>query len=794
MPLISTPIPNLINGVSQQPPSLRMSTQCAEMINCYPSVVEGLVKRPPIEHVEKLISGSVGEAYVHMYQRDTNEKYVVVVRDDSIKVFDLDGVEKTVTTPDGVAYLNSTNPRDDFRLMTVADYTFVVNRTFTPAMNTATIAGMTHKGMVFVKQGTYGGKYEVFVDGVSKALYTTSTSSVGDIATDVIAAGLQSQLVTNLGAGWSTWRVGHVIMIKKDDGTAFTLRTSDPLGGEALKSNTGTVQSLTDLPTTCKHNQIVKVAGDNDSDFDDYWVKFTANDSSFSEGYWNETVGIGAEYSYNAATMPHVLVANGDGTFTFKRATWANRVAGDETSAPDPSFIGSQISDIAFFRDRLVFISGQNVILSTAGDYFNFFPSTVTDVLDDQPIDISASHNKVALIRHAIPFNKQLLLFSDQTQFVLTSDELLTPKTAAITTSTEFETSPNARPVGAGQNVFFVTDKGEFSGVREYFVDSDTETNDAADITSHIPQYIRKGIRSLAVSSAEDVFTLSSDDTTYDHLLYIYKYYWQGSEKLQSSWGKWDLSQEDGAVSVKGFYFVNSTLYIVVQRGSDGLFLERVRLESARLDVYQDFITHLDRRITESECTSVTYDSGTNLTTWTLPYTVRSDHMAVVTRGTVGGATGGREINITATKGSNAITAAGDWSSTDVFIGNKYRAYYEVSEPVLKEASPGGGQVANQSGRLQVRNFSVSYNNTGYFNVKITPKYRGTYENPFTGRITGAGANILGVPALDEGVHKSSVMANSKEVTVEIESWSPMPMKLQSAEWEIFWSQRSARR
>ena len=45
MPLVSRTIPNLVQGVSQQPEVLRLSSQATEQINGFSSVVEGLKKR-----------------------------------------------------------------------------------------------------------------------------------------------------------------------------------------------------------------------------------------------------------------------------------------------------------------------------------------------------------------------------------------------------------------------------------------------------------------------------------------------------------------------------------------------------------------------------------------------------------------------------------------------------------------------------------------------------------------------------------------------------------------------------
>ena len=54
MAIVSASIPNLINGVSQQPPSLRLKTQAEIQENGFSTVVDGLKKRPSSEHIKTL--------------------------------------------------------------------------------------------------------------------------------------------------------------------------------------------------------------------------------------------------------------------------------------------------------------------------------------------------------------------------------------------------------------------------------------------------------------------------------------------------------------------------------------------------------------------------------------------------------------------------------------------------------------------------------------------------------------------------------------------------------------------
>ena len=141
MPLISSSIPNLINGVSQQPAALRLASQAEAVVNCLPSPVEGLRKRPPSQHIAKLFSGTAGTGrpFVHIVDRDGTIRYLVLIQDNAIKVFGLDGSVKTVATPDGTSYLDiAGEPSSTFRVASVADYMFIVNREKTVAMSATT--------------------------------------------------------------------------------------------------------------------------------------------------------------------------------------------------------------------------------------------------------------------------------------------------------------------------------------------------------------------------------------------------------------------------------------------------------------------------------------------------------------------------------------------------------------------------------------------------------------------------------------------------------------------------------
>ncbi|MBU4566997.1 MAG: hypothetical protein KKE29_19950 [Proteobacteria bacterium] len=784
--LVSIPIPNMINGVSQQAAPLRLPSQGQLQVNCLDSVVEGKGKRPATYHEAKLLTGTLSEVFIHTINRDVNERYKVIITDGDLKVFDLAGNEKTVAFPDGKTYLDVDSPREDFAVVTIADYTFVVNKAKTVAMKDAAVSASPDRGyeaIVWIQQVNYDTDFSITVDGNTAS---TSIGSAPPIKSTTVASSLQSSLATALGANYTVTQQQSTIWIKRNDGADFNVSIEDSRGNTHMKLIKGQAQRFSDLPTVAPANFVCEVVGDKSSDFDNYYVKFVPNNDSatFDEGVWVETVKPGIEWELDGSTMPYALIRESDGSFSFEQLVWGKREAGDADSAPDPSFVGRTINDIFFFQNRLGLCADENVIMSRAAYFFDFFPSTVTTIVDSDPVDAAASHTKVSILYHAIPWDEKVLFFSDQTQFVLDLDGgILSPKNAPIKPITSFESSTKASPVGAGKNIFFAVSRGEYTSIQEYYVLPDSDTEDAADSTGHVPQYIPKNVFKMAVTDNERVLLALSGDEPSN--LYVYRYHWLNTEKVQSSWSYWTFPD----ASILNADFIESTMYLVLQR-TDGVYLERLELSPALKDTGEPIHYHLDRKITEAACASVTYDSVNDETTFNLPYAIdlASDYVVVMR----GATTPGRILQ-TVSKTATSIVVEGDHTNSDVFIGLNYEARFEFSEFTLKETSSSGAKNVVASGRLQLRTITMVYNETGYFEVEVTPLYRDTSTFVFSGRIIGDGSNVLDQIALHSGTRKFALMSKSDQVRVALTNRTFLPCKFVSAEVEAFFHTRSRR-
>jgi|TARA_R100000482_G_scaffold44337_1_gene15522 hypothetical protein len=805
MPLISSSIPNLINGVSQQPAALRLASQAEEVINCMPSPVEGLKKRPPMQHIKKLFAGSAGTGrpFTHIVDRDGVIRYLIFIQDNAIKVFDLDGNAQTVSTPNGTSYLNITGePSSTFRVASIADFTFIVNREKTVAMDTTNKSyNWGTKSMVFIKSADFSTTYRVKLNGTEKSV-TTGNSSGSAPDTVTIANDLATQL--NTISGFTVTSTDYIIRITKDDGGDYTLESSDTKTADATSAIKGTVDSITDLPTIAEHNFTVRIQGSATTAFDDYFVKFEATaGSGFGPGVWRETVAPNIDHLLDKSTMPHTLVRNANGTFTFAQFNYTGRVAGDTTTAPNPTFVGSKIKNINLFRNRLVFLADENVILSAADSFERFFPETVQTLLDSDPIDISSGGTSVNFLNSSLAFANTLLLFSLHGQFRLdtgstTVGTSLTPKTATITAITTFDIVDAIDPIGVGRTVYFGIPKGDFSGLREYFLpDASGPIPLSEEVTSSVPRFVPGNLISMSPSVSEEVITMISKDQP--RRVYIYKFFFDDDQKLQSSWSYWEVAANK---TLLGGNVLDSDLYTCVEY-SDGVYLEKTQLRPETVDSGTEFEILLDRKTTEAACSTSLINSGALgvQTVITLPYPMSgTGTMAVVGRFASNNTIAhGQVIKATAetltggASGNGTMTVPGDLSSAKFFVGEIYNMTYEFSTPYLKETPPGGGLAVLANPRLQLRTWSIVFDETSNFSMKITPGQRDELTYPFNGYKIGSGQFPIGTPSLATGKFRVPVMAQNIETKIVLFSDSPLPCRVQSAEWEGWYQERARR-
>ena len=555
----------------------------------------------------------------------------------------------------------------------------------------------------------------------------------------------------------------------------FDISSSDSLANTGISSVYKTTPSISNLPVVNQNGFTVKIIGDADLAQDDYYIKFeTANGSQFGEGAYVETVAPDITKGLDASTMPHSLVNFGLNQFELKETRFLDRISGDDISNSLPSFVGNEIKGLFFFKNRLGFLSGDHVVMSESGlgglnefseFVYNFGRTSVSTLLDSDPIDVSVATNNVTNLKSAKGFQENLILFSENGQFVLKGGDILTPKTVSVTPITNFSFEDQVDPLPLGSYIYFPFTRGAFTGMREFTVNASTDNYDSTEVTEHVPAYIPKNIIDMAGTTSEDMIVLLSGDEKGS--LYIYNYFWNNNQKVLSAWSKFTITGE-----IRGIEFIESTLYAVVTNNGETNLVE-MPLESGLSDA-AGFVTHLDMRVAS------TVTNGAS--TITLPYTPADNTVEVYTKD-------GLRLNCT-NSGATVTLAQAVTADTNVFVGIPYTMKYTFSEQLFK-AKSGNGTSPSNAAKLLIRNGSIYFDKTAFFKVKVTPKFRDTYENIFTPDVVGS--TTIGTLNLDSGFYRFPVLTKAQDTTITIENGSALPSTFQSAEFESFVHTRSNR-
>lgn len=829
MPLVTQAIPNLIGGVSQQSPAVRNANQCEAMENAFPSVVEGLIKRPPCSKLAEfrkfsdnslVTLASEFSAKPHMIIRDISEKYICLLHPDEIYVYNLDGTRKNVYYDTGAkAYLTGAT-RDSLKALTIADVTFIVNTAtpvemsadVTPAINYNQIA------LVFIKRDNYSASFKITLQNSSTTLtsdytYDSPTNTSGathSIGTDHVAEALATLI--NGSQGYTATAIDGVLKITR--GSDFTISVEDDFASQGAVLIRDKVQRFEDLPYTAPHGHVVRVLGAPESQIDDYYVTFEAANGVFSKGIWRESVAPGVKYKLNYAKMPHILIRQSDGTFLFKKADgltpvtnvpvgasyaalkWADRLVGDVETNGDPSFVSGTISNMVLFKNRLGFLSDENIILSEASEFFNFWRTTTLDLPDADPIDVSSSSQKISNLKSGVVFNTELILFTESSQLVLRGGEILSPKSVALLPIGDYETYADIQPVSSGLSVFFAYNRGGgFAGIREIIpqpnIDGSYLVNTLSDL---IPNYIVGRPVSLASTTQEDMMVALSDGD-----LYLYKYLRTQEQSLQTAWFKFVFPDvaTGGKAKVIWAEFVDSYLYLLILRNNaKNPVLERIRFGVDQTDADTvagvNWLTHLDVRQYFAAGTGV-YNSSTGLTTWALgkPYSYSATLSQIYTTNglKILASSGTPYIAVSDTAGT--IAAVGNYSGTSVWIGYKYDMIFQFSTLWLPSRTS-GGMAALQTGRYQLRHMNLLYEDTSFFKIQVTVGVdQAQYEYLYTGTVVGS--SVLNQLYLNRGSFRFPVYGKNTETTIKLINDSPLPCKIISAEVEGDYTDRAQR-
>jgi hypothetical protein len=779
--------PNLINGVSRQPTEVRLTSQLEDSVNQFPTVTRGLVPRNPARLRGVIGSTNPENSTTHLIDRDDGEQYVVTINPNGVEVTDLAGNPKTVNAPEGYGYLAGAGD-GDLEALTVADHTFILNKRKKVQASAALTPAFGKEGLIHIVQGDYHNDYSVLIDGAVKARYTTdggpyATESDARAAergarTGVIAnmlafgnppagvatlpAAPASHLSSTLGSAWFLTVYDNVIHVRRTNGGDFSLEVS--AGSETkARAHKGVSTVFSELPRKAPEGFCLEISGSEETAYDDYYVKFEKA-AGAAQGRWKETVGSAIPYKLDPLTMPHILVRESDGTFTFKAAAWGEREVGDLETNPWPSFVDHTIDGMIFFKNRVGFFSGEACALSRHEDFFNFFRESILTTLDTDPIDVAISYPEVSDIKHAVPFSGQMMLFTASVPFRLSGGDTFTPTSVSIEPVLSNKTSAKVRPVVAGDRLYFVNDVPSGCFIHEFTYDQDVGIKAAPTITDHVSGYIPSGLTLLEAD--EDLKILLMVSANEPNSLYCYKWLWIGTEKAQSAWQKWTLPDP-----IVGMKFFGEELVVVTNRATSREILS-INCHEAWTDNGEVTI-FLDRR---TEVLGV-YDAASDMTTFTLPYGALG--ASLVFRD---GADFGLQPD-TATPSGNALSVPGNHAQW-AYAGFVYESYGILSKLHHRtQNNQGAYGNAIPGTELSVATVILETGACAYLDVTLSRDYRKHFLYRLSAALVGTKTGKVGSLVIGKIKKALSVMTKADDFRLKFGNRGPYPYSVLSYRW-----------
>jgi hypothetical protein len=557
MTAVSQRIPNFLGGVSQQADEKLFPGQVKDALNCYPDTTLGMIKRPGGKFLSKLTGVTAqskdSDAWLTVF-RDDNTKYIVSIAKTTgaVRVWDITtGVEQTVADTAGTrTYLTAADYRN-LKWLTINDFTYLLNTEKVVGTRATPNWNANRQATIVVSSVEYDTKYKVTVAGTTYT-YTSRTNYVTGTPPPQVLPLELSEIVN----GISSAITGGFATKEVIDNTIYlTFSTSTEVKGEAgpdgkyIRVIQDAVDTFNRLPEQGKDGQVVKITNTS-ADKDDFYLKFVAANGTSGKGYWEETRAPNVSPGLDSATMPVVLLrlANGtfqvaplDGTVTVNNLAlaWEDRLVGDDESNEHPSFVGQTIQDVFLYNNRLGFLTADNVSMSQAGDYYNFYHKTATTQVISDPIDLSCSSIRPAVLNSVVPISQGLLLFSNNQQFLMEAENgAWIPANVNIRTISNYECDKYIKPADLGSTVMFVSRNQSWTRTFEIFTRGQKEAPTVTEASKIVPEWIPQGI-TTAIGSAQNGLWIGSGRDSKE--IYIFRYYEEGDERKLAAWVRWGL-------------------------------------------------------------------------------------------------------------------------------------------------------------------------------------------------------------------------------------------------------------
>lgn len=711
---------SLLQGVSQQTPQEREDGQLGEQVNMLSDPVTGLRRRGGTKFTQAIPYRSA-KSYIQLVEIGGEHRAIII--DTSTGQV---SVVHDISNPDSPRtdlqsnYFQAIKGKASIRSAVIRDKMYVVNTEKIPTiLETGQNLGKDPRkfGYFSIRSTQFGQRFNVRVslDNYTKTATVTASTSEAALATPEYIA---STMVTRLSEDsvfadkFTLHSLGSTIGIEVKDktGTDVLDVSSTNTGGYVYDSGVSRVTSKSELLGTLPPalNGYVMAVGNTTNSA---YYKYSSTSKT-----WSETGAYAPTYS--TLNTPTIIDLQDTTKITTASMQMEVRSAGDELNNPTPSFIDYGITGISAYQSRLVLLSGSYVCMSRTNDFTQFMRTTVTELLDDDAIEIASASLSSAQFEYAVAYNKDLVLISQEHQAVIPANStVLTPKTAVMYPSTKIDLSLAVQPVIVGRTMYYTYQRGlEYYQVGEFIPNTYTEAQYyAQNLTDHLPLYAQGKCTAMSASTTNNMVVFCSDSTE----VLVNQFMWRGEERPLMSFHKWVFPRK-----VMYAQFLREFLVLFMDDGSGGIVVGTLNVQLNQLDdkpvPYTDLYQY------------VQIQDGTG----TLPTAFSTGTVQVQdTVATIYDSRTMRHKDVQYSTLGNTITCP---YNGQIVLGIPYESTFTLTPPFIKDET--GKVVAGT--RTTIQQLRMTFKSTGSFNVKVTDTMGTAYDGEGDTALTWSEADL----------------------------------------------------
>lgn len=697
---------NLLQGVSQQVPRSRLAGQLTLQENMLSDPVTGLRRRAGSVVKYSWTDSNAKSDSIVAWRTDIGGVSCACVLDTkggSITLIEAGKSPVKLTN----AYFQASNP-SMIRYASVGDSLYVANLEKKPTGDTSGAAFYppSKVGYAYVKGSALSKTFSLTVKhsgGTFSYSYTTPDGTQPEHIGQSTPEYIMQQLVSQM------QQPAHGFGVALDGATAFfalepqfdNLSVNTNVGLLYMgTSNSSLIKDDADLPARLHPNAngYIMATGRPPN------LTYYRYDSD--RVAWVETAAFGSIRKIK--NMPvEVHWDSNTSSWNVDANDWDGRLSGDEETNPTPDFVNWGITGLGSYQGRLVILAGSWVWLSATNKPRQFFRTTVNEVLDTDPIGIGSSAATSAAFQYAIPFNKDLILFSREFQALIAGgNTALTPRNASMVVTSTYSADMLTPPVTLGRSIMYPIPRSQnFFGVLEMLPSPYTDSQYvSSDATEHIPRYMAGRCRFAVASSVSSIVLFGS--TQDSRAVYVHEFMWDGEEKVLRAWHRWTF---DYPVA---YAFFNGDLINIITVNNGVVVLCTVDprsgldKDSGETIGYMDYVVRYPViksggkiRVTISTNMKKFFKDGVDF-----------DRLKV---GYAGGDLDSYEVGSSPT--ATGLELNHSTTATNVFVGLPFRSMFAPSPPIMR----GEDELPINTNKMTLVRYYITTEGTGNFEVSV---------------------------------------------------------------------------